>query len=260
MMENCIAARNHRNSPCCSRASRVGIHIGVPGGRMTRRLAHGLAVLVPGVVGAGIWAVHADPFVAEKRLVTLPSASSSDDSNPGYPVRLTLPQARPWASFLTTTSQADLLPAEPSDAPANAMPADAFDQPLARFPEPAPSTRAGEFSAAFASRSAVTDLKFDISTFGRTAPAKSERSIVAEKAVSLGGKALGAVELSLGHGSVVAVGRRDLQSLVAGKDEGLSAALAAMEGDLVSFDALRDRGVRIRYDALADTVVIDESR
>lgn len=82
---------------------------------------------------------------------------------------------------------------------------------------------------------------------------------MAKKSVSLGGNALGTVELALGQGSVVAVGRRDLQSLVAGKDEGLSAALDGIEGDLVSFDTLRDRGVRIRYDALADMVVIDKS-
>lgn len=233
---------------------------------MTSRLAHGLAVLVPVIVGAGAWVGYADPFVAKTQLVSLPSASSSsDDSNPAYPVRLTLPWARPWASILATPSEAHLLPAGPSDAPAeltaseaDVIPPEASDPPLAPSSDPAASTIARGSSAAFASRSVLTDFKFDISTFDQTAPARSERSIVTKKAVSLGGNALGTVELALGHGSVVAVGRRDLQSLVAGRDEGLSATLATMEGDLVSFDALRDRGVRIRYDALADAVVIEE--
>ena len=44
---------------------------------------------------------------------------------------------------------------------------------------------------------------------------------------------LGTATLAIGHGSIVAIGRRNLRSLVAGRNERITAALVEMDGDLV---------------------------
>ncbi|MGX7952853.1 hypothetical protein ACWPM1_09840 [Tsuneonella sp. HG249] len=112
------------------------------------------------------------------------------------------------------------------------------------------------FSAIPRSNSGVLGVIFDISTFGKGAGASGDRAVRVQKPLILSGSRLGSVELALGQGSIVSIDRQSLQTLVAGKDEEVTAALAGFQGERVTFDELRDRGIGIRYDPLADAVVI----
>jgi hypothetical protein len=161
---------------------------------------------------------------------------------PDYQIRLELPQAHRLAT-------ADELRPQNSDSSELA-------ETTSEAAVTAPGEHLGPADDAKAPRSGLVALKFDIATFGKLTPA-GDGTLRTSKPLSHGGKRVGSVDLALGHGSTVAVDRHALQSLVGVENEKVGAALAGLDGEMVSFDALRDRGVRIRYDALADAVVID---
>lgn len=212
---------------------------------MIRMLALAAGLGVAGAAGA--WALS----TAVPRAAELLSSAGWDGeggaSPPAYQIRLELPQTRRPEADGTEFSADGGLPDRPDLALESApLAVEAGTQP--------PPARA---AAAQSPRSGLLDMDFDIATFGKEAPAIGSRTIRTSKPLNHGGNRVGSVDLALGQGSVVSVDRHALQTLVAGKDDKIAAALAAMEGEMVSFDALRDRGIRIRYDPLADAVVID---
>ncbi len=172
-------------------------------------------------------------------------AASRDGSVPAYPVRVALP-----APHIVTSGEAAIAPGAPPRDLATGLAvreADKIEPPGAPPPPSASPSRAG-----------LLESDFSIAGFARGGSAP-EGGVRASKTVRLGPVVLGSVELALGHGSVVMVERGGLQALLASKDARLAAALADLDGEMVPFDALRDRGVSIRYDPLADAVVIDPS-
>lgn len=213
---------------------------------MIRTFAVASGLVLTGVAAAGAWALGWAPAASMARLRALVEPAPADRTSPsGYPIRLELPQAQGRAAGAATPAPANDLGNAATLSPDQAvLSADEGGRP--------PAAR-----AAMSSRPGLLDVQFDIATFGKVAPPSGGRTIRTSKSLNHGGSRVGSVDLALGQGSVVSVDRQALQTLVGDKDENLAAALAGMEGEMVSFDALRDRGVRIRYDPLADAVVID---
>lgn len=212
---------------------------------MMRALLVSLGVILAGAAGAGAWTLSAAPSPTLASLLSFAGwVQAPGARSPDYQIRLELPQTHRLAAR-------GKLPAQPaqSSAPANSAQEAGIVAPNERErPAPAGETRA--------SRSGLLDMKFDIATFGKLVSA-SDGTLRTSKPLSHGGKRVGSIDLALGHGSTVAVDRRALETLVGAEDAKVAAALAGMDGEMVSFDALRDRGIRIRYDALADAVVIE---
>lgn len=213
---------------------------------MMRGLALPGGLVLAGAVGVGAWALSVAPPASMAGLRSLVEAApASRPGAPGYPIRLKLPRtSRLGAGAAASTEVEGATPPAGAAAQHAISTGDDADGP-------------SEARAAAPPHSGLLDMHFDIATFGKVAPPGGGRTIRTSKALNHGGNRVGSVDLALGHGSVVSVDRQALQTLVAGEDERIAAALAGMEGEMVSFDALRDRGIRIRYDPLADAVVID---
>lgn len=167
---------------------------------------------------------------------------------PSYPVRFALPPT-PASPAAPSPASATLPRAEPAaEGHLPVIPPTSLFSPKAPGE---PTARAAE-----SVKPALIASDFRIGDWSRAISAPSG-AVRARKNVRLGSRALGSVGLALGQGSVVMIDRDELQALAAPVDAGLAAALAEIQGEMVSFDTLRDRGVGIRYDAIADAVVIE---
>jgi len=200
-----------------------------------------LALAACGLVAVGMSALHYGPVWQVPWLVT-PTGSARGSP---YQVRVKLPDSAPLAAPAAATHE---------DAGDETMPS---QPPIANaLEDPADKAPTG-FDQAFDRPERAADARFDIRAYGTALPAGRDGLLRSKKTVSLGGTRLGSVDLAMGRGSMVAVDRRALLALMMGRDERVATALTETDGELVSFDALRDRGVKIRYDALGDTIVID---
>lgn len=209
-----------------------------------RAIAFGVCLAV--AAGAGAWSLGDRPASVAK-LRGLVESTPSSLRNSQYPIRLELPQPRAPARI---SSQADGRGTGTDDSSIAA-------KSLAPGPAQTDSSQAIPVQAATSGEPALLGISFDVASFGRIAPQPVEGAVRTSKSLIHRGQRVGAIRLTLGPGSVVSVERGALRTLIADKDPRIAEAIASIDADTVPFDALRDRGVRIRYDALADAVVID---
>lgn len=196
------------------------------------------------------------------------AAASSSVRNPGgaqappdaaYSVRIELPQARPLAqgeaelllSSLARSSSEAESGAGP-EAPGSSLEAIDLRGGPARDiasagPDMPPAARAGELAA----------IDFDLSgPYARSGPGGSAIDI--RKTVRFGGTDVGTANIRVSSGSTLSIARGELSTLLAsaGRGDLVGQLGGARTGGFVSFDEMRREGVDIRYDALADRIVI----
>lgn len=160
------------------------------------------------------------------------------DGGSGYPVRIALAPATP-----STQPEGSAPEAVPNLEPSAVV----FE------------TKETDQQVAVASSSAVSapgsglrlqNIEFDLreSRHGRKGATGSEISVT--KKLVVDGADAGTARILVGPGSQILVSSRDLEP-VAGR-------VGSLEGDpaFLSFDQLRDRGLRVRYDPLRDVIEI----
>lgn len=98
--------------------------------------------------------------------------------------------------------------------------------------------------------------RFNVTDFGSSALDEGGQ-VRTTKPVFVAGNRVGTIELAVGRGASVSLDPRALAVLVAGRAPALTAALARTEGDRVALSALRNRAVSIRYDPVADALLIE---
>lgn len=98
--------------------------------------------------------------------------------------------------------------------------------------------------------------RFNVADFGASALDEGGQ-VRTVKPVVVSGSRVGTIELAVGRGASVSLDPRALAALVADTAPALTAALARAEGDRVTLSALRNRAVSIRYDPVADALLID---
>lgn len=191
-----------------------------------------------------------------------PPASSSPapltTTVPNYPVRIELPPLRndeisPQAPRHVMGSGLESTILEPIRETVASW---AFGEPrLAEAPQRVEPVKAGP-PALPTARDGLLPARFDIATFGRTVT-DADTEFRTRKSLIVGGERVGALELAMGQGSIVSVDRAELAGLLGDRAPELSATLARLGTDRVTFDTLRTREIQIRYDALTDAVVIE---
>lgn len=175
-----------------------------------------------------------------------------------YPVRIELPPSRnaeisPGALGHPVRSGLESTILEPIRETVASW---AFGEPrLAQAPQRVDPVKVAP--ASVTPRNGLLPAKFDIATFGRTVT-DADTEFRARKPLIVGGERIGALELAMGQGSIVSVDRAELAGLLGDRAPDLSAALARLGTERVTFDTLRTREIRIRYDALSDAVVIED--
>ncbi|MGX7926336.1 hypothetical protein ACWPMX_07160 [Tsuneonella sp. HG094] len=175
-----------------------------------------------------------------------------------YPVRIELPTSRnaeisPGALGHPVRSGLESTILEPIRETVASW---AFGEPrLAQAPQRVDPVKVAP--ASVTPRNGLLPAKFDIATFGRTVT-DADTELRARKPLIVGGERVGALELAMGQGSIVSVDRAELAGLLGDRVPDLSAALARLGTERVTFDTLRTREIRIRYDALSDAVVIED--
>lgn len=196
--------------------------------------------------GAAAWATGYFP-----RITGVGAARQASGDAGQYPIRMTLPQARPFANKLEVVEALVVVSGdeEKSDF-AEQMGIDPDDARMA-LPRPPGAP------AATRSENGLLTLDFDLSRYGASAQADASGGTRDTKQLIVGGQKVGAIPLLIGDGATVSVDRQTLLSLVGERDPALAASLARVPGEQVTFEALRSRDVAIRYDPLADTVVIE---
>ncbi len=170
-----------------------------------------------------------------------------------YPLRNALPPAMP------VESTEDAEPTQPPSALQREGPAP---------PEPAvaAATRASEVAPEQPAQATILPAEtkrpevFDIRQFGSGGTLDAKDVILATKPVILGRDRLGSVELAVGKGASVSIDRRELARLLGDRAPSLSASLERETGARVPLSALRTREVAIRYDPIADAVVIEANQ
>jgi hypothetical protein len=176
-----------------------------------------------------------------------PSATKSKASS--YPLAMEIPGAVPADSVNPVAPASSPTPVPVSAALTNAPTNIAIAPPvmpsgigavLPKLNGPPPST-----------------ARFDVTKFGNTGSLDESGAIKTSKPVILGGSRLGSIDLAVGRGASVSIDRNALAALVGDKVPALTATLSRAEGDRVPLEALRSRDVAIRYDPLADALVID---
>jgi hypothetical protein len=98
--------------------------------------------------------------------------------------------------------------------------------------------------------------RFMVTDFGSSALDEGGQ-VRTTKPVFVAGNRVGTIELSVGRGASVSLDPRALAALVADTAPALTAALERAEGDRVALSALRNRAVSIRYDPVADALLIE---
>ena len=218
-------------------------------------LSIGGATLLAGIIAVA--SAQTAPAAAFARLVFNGDGGAKAAASLDYPVRIELPVSTAAAdaargpASIADPSVVDTLPE--IESAIERVDQWTMDEPkLAALSPPRSDVSAPVRSA----RPGVVSARFEIATFGRVATA-SDNEVRARKPLVVSGEKIGAIELAMGQGSIVSVDRQELSDLVGNRAPALSAALARLEGDRVTFDTVRTREIRIRYDALSDTVVIE---
>jgi hypothetical protein len=213
---------------------------------MTRKLIAGVALaIVLILLAAG--AVHTNrapswaDFVGRPGDVPQPNALRGSN----YPLSMELPDAERLAS----NSAGGRSPAGTS------APSEPVEETGSQLTQP-PAELARARGPATA-RQSLLPVDFDVADFGDSAAVDEGGKVRTSKSVILGGSRLGTIELAVGRGASVSVDRRVLTALVGDKAPELTAALSRVAGDRVTLDSLRNREVAIRYDPVADALVID---
>lgn len=213
---------------------------------MIRSRAFSFTASACGLLGAGTLLVGAWGLGSQRIPLASLSRWLAPEPPTGYRLRLELPESSP------VSDGAQLAPAIPPETEVTGVSGE-VEVPSERASPPS------EFTEAFAPSTRMAAIRFDIRAFGKVAPASDDRIVRASKTLRLGAQRLGSIDLALGQGSVVSVDRQALRALVANDDAQIASVLAGMDGEMITFDTLRDRGVRIRYDPLTDAVVLDSA-
>ena len=202
------------------------------------------ALLGAMMLGLALWASGVVPqFAQSERFRT--------SANAGYPIRFALPAARP---LKINREMPIVLAAAMEDEVKVAELAEELGIDPASLPTAQKSPIPAE------TRNGLVPLAFDLARYGAQAEAASPGTaggLRDNKQLVVGGTKVGSIALVVGEGATVSVDRQALLSLVGDRDPALAASLARVPGDQVTFEALRSRDVAIRYDPLADTVVIE---
>lgn len=103
----------------------------------------------------------------------------------------------------------------------------------------------------------VAPLKFSVTDFGMAASVDVSGKIRTSKPVMLAGNRLGTIELAVGQGASVSIDRQSLADLVGDRSPALASTLTRLEGDRVTLEEIRSREVAVRYDPLADALIIE---
>lgn len=103
----------------------------------------------------------------------------------------------------------------------------------------------------------VQPLEFNVTDFGMAASLDEGGKIRTSKPVMLAGNRLGTIELAVGQGASVSIDRKSMANLIGDKSPALASTLTRLAGDRVTLEELRSRDVAVRYDPLADVLVIE---
>lgn len=105
-----------------------------------------------------------------------------------------------------------------------------------------------------AARSALG--RFNVADFGTSALDDGDQ-VRTTKPVFVAGNRVGTIELAVGRGASVSLDPGALAALVGDRAPPLTAALARVDANRVTLSALRTRAVSIRYDPVADALLIE---
>lgn len=103
----------------------------------------------------------------------------------------------------------------------------------------------------------VQPLRFNVTDFGMAASLDEGGKIRTSKPVMLAGNRLGTIELAVGQGASVSIDRKSMADLIGDKSPALASTLTRLAGDRVTLEELRSSDVAVRYDPLADVLVIE---
>lgn len=164
-----------------------------------------------------------------------------------YPLRLALPPAKPVGG-MKNAQRSNSFALEPRGT--TFTPGTELASPSVSEPTPGQPTMR-------ISKPERLPEAFDIRDFGSAGVPEGKDVLLAAKPVVLRGERLGAVELAVGKGASVAIDRRALADLLGDRAPALSASLERETTDQVPLSALRSSEVAIRYDPIADAIVIE---
>ena len=211
---------------------------------MNRQWVITIALLLAGAAAAAAWASGAVPAVNS----LFASHERSSTSIAGtYPIRLVLPESRP---FENPAAVAAALAKVAVDAKTEDFAERMGIDPDFAVTAKSPTTRT-------TASPGLVSIDFDLGQYGRSAVPDPGKGLHDSKPVIVGGQRVGNIALVIGDGATVSVDRSSLLALVGTRDPALADSLGRVSGDLVTFESLRSRDVAIRYDPLADAVVIE---
>ena len=219
---------------------------------MTRRFSLSIGAACLTACLAAIWSIEALPTESWMQQFSRDRDGELGGFGvPNYPIRMELP---PLQAAVDAAASPSAQPGLTATLPSAA--AERVEDWIMGEPRLAAKPIAAPFQAPAEDKPALIPTRFDIATFGHTAT-EADTEFRARKPLIVSGERVGAVELAMGQGSIVSVDRAELAGLLGDRAPELSAALARLGTERVTFDTLRTREIRIRYDALSDAVVIE---
>ena len=178
-------------------------------------------------------------LVASCAIAAVTALAMRRDDGSAYPVRIALAPATPDGTAPAASApEADT---NSETTPASIQESEQAQQVTVSSPAAV---------SALASGLRLEDIEFDLadSVHGRESVNGSEVSVT--KKLVVNGADAGTARILVGRGSQISVSSQDLETVAGG--------VATVEGDpaFLSFDQLRDRGLRVRYDPLKDVIEI----
>lgn len=203
-----------------------------------------IALAIAASLVAG-WAAFSDPVSRWAGFTDMPAGQGpSSPLRAAYPVAMELPDLA-FAGDAQVGKSPSAQEAQRGDTPELA--AKHPEAPVQTMPRAIPP---GPASAP------LLPARFNVADFG-TSALDDGGQIRTTKPVFVAGNRVGTIELAVGRGASVSLDPGALAALVADRAPPLTAALARTDGNRVTLSALRTRAVSIRYDPVADALLIE---